>query len=191
MNGDPNPCPEGGSSLVFVHICAKGKVKELRIWIPFNNWYDGSQKTKKEKVQLHETPRSGRPCTALMPDDICHINNSDIRWMSPNNELSSTPDISKGYGSFDQGAPQNILKEKEIWECTISRRSHGYSLLGYKRSYSCKFLIRWSKFSQKHNYEYMAKWWCLLAIENYMFWPVAAIIRFWQLSCYKSFIWYT
>jgi len=28
----------------------------------------------------------------------------------------------------------------------------------------------------------------LLAMENYMFRPIAAIIRFWQLSCYKSFI---
>jgi len=28
--------------------------------------------------------------------------------------------------------------------------------------------IRWGKFSQKHNYEYLAKWWCLLVIENYM-----------------------
>jgi len=26
--------------------------------------------------------------------------------------------------------------------------------------------IRSGKFSHKHNYEYMAKWWCLLAIEN-------------------------
>ena len=43
------------------------------------------------------------------------------------------------------------------------------------------YLIRWGKFSQKHNYGYMAKWWCLLAIENYMFRPVAIIIRFWQL----------
>jgi len=25
-------------------------------------------------------------------------------------------------------------------------------------------------------------------MENYMFRPVAAIIRFWQLSCYKSYI---
>ena len=33
-------------------------------------------------------------------------------------------------------------------------------------------------FSQKHNYEYMAKWWCLLAMENYMFRPIVAIIRF-------------
>jgi len=32
----------------------------------------------------------------------------------------------------------------------------------------------------------MAKWWCLLAIENCMFRPIVAIIRFWQLSCYKS-----
>ena len=46
----------------------------------------------------------------------------------------------------------------------------------------------WGKFSQKHNYEYMAKWWCLLAIENYVFRPIATIIRFWQLSCYKSYI---
>jgi len=44
--------------------------------------------------------------------------------------------------------------------------------------------IRWGKFSQKHNYEYMARWWCLLATDNYMFRPIAAIIRFWQLSCY-------
>jgi len=27
-----------------------------------------------------------------------------------------------------------------------------------------------------------------LAIENYMFEPIAAIIRFWQLSYYKSYI---
>jgi len=32
----------------------------------------------------------------------------------------------------------------------------------------------------------MVKWWCLLARENYMFRPVAAIIRFWQLSCSYS-----
>jgi len=24
------------------------------------------------------------------------------------------------------------------------------------------YAVRWGKFSQKHNYEYMAKWWCLL-----------------------------
>jgi len=47
---------------------------------------------------------------------------------------------------------------------------------------------RWGKFSQKHNYEYMAKLWCLLATENYMFLSIAAIIRFWQLSCYKSYM---
>ena len=35
---------------------------------------------------------------------------------------------------------------------------------------------------------YMAKWWCLLAMENYMFRPTAAIIRFWQLSCRKRYI---
>jgi len=34
----------------------------------------------------------------------------------------------------------------------------------------------------------MAKWWCLLAIESYMFRPTAAIIRFWELSCYESYI---
>jgi len=34
----------------------------------------------------------------------------------------------------------------------------------------------------------MAKLWYLLAMENYVFRPVAAIIRFWQLSCYKSYI---
>jgi len=39
---------------------------------------------------------------------------------------------------------------------------------------------RWGKFSQKHNYEYMAKWWCSLAIENYMFRPMVSIISFWQ-----------
>ena len=50
--------------------------------------------------------------------------------------------------------------------------------------------IRWGKFSQKRNYGYMAKWLCLLAIENYMFRPTAAIIRFWQLSCYKIYIYY-
>ena len=38
--------------------------------------------------------------------------------------------------------------------------------------------IRWVKFSQKHNYKYMAKLWCLLATENYMFRPIAAVIRF-------------
>jgi len=38
--------------------------------------------------------------------------------------------------------------------------------------------VRWGKFSQKHNYEYSVKWWCLLVIENYMFRPIAAIIRF-------------
>jgi len=35
----------------------------------------------------------------------------------------------------------------------------------------------------------MAKWWCLLAVENYMFRPIAAIIRFWQdphPATYKS-----
>ena len=46
----------------------------------------------------------------------------------------------------------------------------------------CVKTIRWGKFSQKHNYKCMAKWWCLLAMENYMFRPIAAIIRFWQLS---------
>ena len=30
----------------------------------------------------------------------------------------------------------------------------------------------------------MAKWLYLLAMENYMFRPVAAITRFWQISCY-------
>ena len=44
----------------------------------------------------------------------------------------------------------------------------------------CK-IIKWVKFSQKHNYKYMAKWWCLLAMGNYMFLPIAAIIKFWQL----------
>ena len=39
--------------------------------------------------------------------------------------------------------------------------------------------IWWGKFSQKHNYKYMAKWWCLLAMDkNYMFRPIAAIFRF-------------
>jgi len=27
------------------------------------------------------------------------------------------------------------------------------------------WFVRWGKFSQKHNYKYMAKWWCLLAME--------------------------
>ena len=36
----------------------------------------------------------------------------------------------------------------------------------------------------------MAKRWCLLAIENYMFRPIAAIIRFWQLSCYIYLFFY-
>jgi hypothetical protein len=48
--------------------------------------------------------------------------------------------------------------------------------------------IWWGKFRQKHSYKYVAKWWCLLAMENYMFRPVAAIIRFWHLSCNKSYI---
>jgi hypothetical protein len=52
----------------------------------------------------------------------------------------------------------------------------------------CHRLCVWGRFSQKHNYEYMAKRWCLWAKENYMFPPVAAIIMFWQLSCYKSYI---
>ena len=26
--------------------------------------------------------------------------------------------------------------------------------------------IMWGKFSQKHDYKYMAKWWCLLAMEK-------------------------
>ena len=43
--------------------------------------------------------------------------------------------------------------------------------------------IWWGKFSQKHNYTYMAKWWCLLAIEKYMFRHIAAIFRFCQLFC--------
>ena len=31
--------------------------------------------------------------------------------------------------------------------------------------------IWWGKFSQKHNYKYMAKWWCLLAMQkNYKTW---------------------
>jgi len=30
-------------------------------------------------------------------------------------------------------------------------------------------VVRWGNFSQKYNYEYMAKWWCLLVIEkNYI-----------------------
>jgi len=32
----------------------------------------------------------------------------------------------------------------------------------------------------------MAKWWCSLASENYMFRPIAANVKFWQLTCYKS-----
>jgi len=28
------------------------------------------------------------------------------------------------------------------------------------------YIIWWGKFSQKHNYKYMAKWWCLWAIEK-------------------------
>ena len=44
--------------------------------------------------------------------------------------------------------------------------------------------IWWGKFSQKHNYKYMSKWWRLLAMEKkYMFRPIAAVFRFWQLSC--------
>ena len=43
-------------------------------------------------------------------------------------------------------------------------------------------------FIQAHSCAYMAKLWCSLAIENYMFRPVAAIIRLWQLSCYKNCI---
>jgi len=57
---------------------------------------------------------------------------------------------------------------------------------------NCWFLIgsriSWGKFSQKQNYKYMAKWWCLLEMENCMFRPIAAIIRFWPFSCYKSYI---
>jgi hypothetical protein len=37
--------------------------------------------------------------------------------------------------------------------------------------------IRRGKLSQKHNDEYLAELWCLLAIENYMFRPIAAINR--------------
>jgi hypothetical protein len=43
--------------------------------------------------------------------------------------------------------------------------------------------IWWGKFSQKHNYKYMAKLCYLLAMENYMFRPIEAICWFWQLSC--------
>jgi len=41
----------------------------------------------------------------------------------------------------------------------------------------CDETVRWGEFSQKHNYKYMDKWWCLLAIENCMFRPIAAIFR--------------
>ena len=34
----------------------------------------------------------------------------------------------------------------------------------YRLSYPTQ--IWWDKFSQKHNYKYMAKWWCLLAMEK-------------------------
>ena len=47
--------------------------------------------------------------------------------------------------------------------------------------------IKWGKFSQKHD-EYMDKWWCLLAIKNYIFQPMTAIIKVWHLYCYKSYI---
>jgi len=43
-------------------------------------------------------------------------------------------------------------------------------------------------FSQKHDYKYRAKLWYLLLLKNYMFRHAAAIIRFWQLPCYNSYI---
>jgi len=34
----------------------------------------------------------------------------------------------------------------------------------YEHKYEKVFHIWWGKFSQKHSYKYMAKWWCLLAM---------------------------
>jgi hypothetical protein len=41
---------------------------------------------------------------------------------------------------------------------------HNFKTLPFPPSYM--MAIRWGKFSQKHNYEYVAKWLCLLAMEK-------------------------
>jgi len=82
-----------------------------------------------------------------------------------------------------RGSSQKIFKHSWVWSKSAQWQS--YIILRCAIPVVC---LRWGKFSQKHNYEYMARWRYLLAIENYMFRPKAAITRFWQFSCYKSYI---
>ena len=82
---------------------------------------------------------------------------------------------------------QNVsCRIPELWYNVVSK------WVWYYAESSVCVSIRGGKCSQKHNceYIYMAKLWCLLTIENYMFRLIAAIIRFGHLSCYKRYIWY-
>ena len=46
------------------------------------------------------------------------------------------------------------------WGCT---HTHTHT---HTHTQNMQYTIWWGKFSQKHNYKYMAKWWCLLAMEK-------------------------
>jgi len=56
----------------------------------------------------------------------------------------------------------------------------------------CKLLIwcsvRWGKFSQNHNSEYLVNWWCLLAIEKLHVSAYSGHNQVLQLCCYKSYV---
>ena len=82
------------------------------------------------------------------------------------------PLLNVKFCSFMLFVPPMFLQS--IYEYHSTNALGGKPFMTHINSYT----IRWGNFSQKHNYEYMAKWWCLLAIENYMFRPIAAIIRF-------------
>jgi len=61
------------------------------------------------------------------------------------------------------------------WRIAFERKLKEFQQICWGKSWT----IWWGKFSQKHSYKYMDKWWCLLAMEkNYMFRPIAAIFRF-------------
>jgi hypothetical protein len=72
----------------------------------------------------------------------------------------------------------NIRFSFPCTSCIISY--HARQILTCAISVVC---LKEGKISQKHNCKYMANWWCLLVMENYMFRPIAAVIRFSQLCC--------
>jgi len=52
----------------------------------------------------------------------------------------------------------------------------------------CVWNIWWGKFSQKHNYTYMGKWWCLLALDKLHVSVYSGHLQVWQLFCNEFYI---